>query len=83
MLDDETPRLIGDHLRTFRDALGLTQIEFADQIGMDPKRYGRIERGMVNLTLSSIASVANQVGMTTVDLVCPHHFAERLEDKSP
>lgn len=79
MLEDETPRLIGDHLRTLRDRRKMTQMEFAEQIDMDLKRYGRIERGLVNLTLSSIASLASQLGMTTVDLICPDHFTAHLE----
>lgn len=75
MLEDDTPRRIGDHLRTIRDERGMTQMEFAEHIGMDLKRYGRIERGLINLTLHSIASLASHLGMTTVDLICPDHFA--------
>ncbi|WP_110206556.1 helix-turn-helix domain-containing protein [Nocardioides daejeonensis] len=75
MPKDETLRLIGDHLRSLRTDWGMTQIKFAEQLNMDPKRYGLIERGGTNLTVLSIAALAKQLNLTTLELICPHHFA--------
>lgn len=78
-----TARQIGDHLRLIRKRRGLPQNEFAEEIGMGRPRYGAIERGEKNLTLHSIEALAQALGMTPLELVCPDHFEAYLKRADP
>ena len=48
---------IGDALRKRREALGISQESFADQIKMHRAYYGALERGEKNLQLSTLERV--------------------------
>jgi transcriptional regulator with XRE-family HTH domain len=59
---------IGDALRKRREAHGVSQESFADQIKMHRAYYGALERGEKNLQLSTLERVCNglQVSMWEV-----------------
>ena len=52
------PERLGEVIRRRREAAGLTQEAFADDIEMHRAQYGLIERGKKDLRLSSLERVA-------------------------
>lgn len=60
---------LGATVRERRQALGYSQDTFADAIGMHRAYYSSIERGARNLTLSTIARVANGLGVSLAKLM--------------
>lgn len=52
---------MGAAIRKRRKELGFSQEKFAQSVGIDRGRYGRIERGEVNLTLASLFSLAAEL----------------------
>jgi transcriptional regulator with XRE-family HTH domain len=59
------------NVRTQRLKLGLTQEAFAERCGLHRTYIGSIERGGMNLRLSSLEAVANAVGVEPADLLVP------------
>jgi len=60
---------LGTAVRERRQALGYSQDTFADAIGMHRAYYSSIERGARNLTLSTIARVADGLGVSLAELM--------------
>jgi transcriptional regulator with XRE-family HTH domain len=61
-------RLVGERLRAARRAAGLT-LEALRSRGISPKYYQRAEGGRANLTLDSLARLAQALGVGVSDLV--------------
>ncbi len=61
-------RLVGERLRAARRAAGLT-LEDLRSRGISPKYYQRAEGGRANLTLDSLARLADALGVAVDDLV--------------
>ena len=53
------PRSAGQAIRHYRDRAGLTAVEMADQLGMCPTSYYKIERAQKTLSVAEIVSIAN------------------------
>ena len=69
-LKDETLlKRFGQRLREARKAKGLTQEVFEEEFGVDQSRLGRIERGEINITLSTADMLADAVGVPLSELV--------------
>jgi len=69
-MDDATLLInIGTAVRHSRLALNLSQERFADSIGMHRAQYGKIERGLVNLTVITMARLAAGLGISLADLM--------------
>ena len=60
---------LGTAVRERRQALGYSQDTFADAISMHRAYYSSIERGARNLTLSTIARVADGLGISLAELM--------------
>lgn len=60
---------LGSTIRKRRQALGYSQDTFADAIGMHRAYYSSIERGARNLTLSTIARVADGLSVSLAKLM--------------
>ena len=60
---------LGATVRERRQSLGYSQDTFADAIGMHRAYYSSIERGARNLTLSTIARVADGLGVSLAKLM--------------
>lgn len=58
----------GHHLKSIRLAKGLSQEELCFKAGLSKNQIGNIERGEVNVTLSTIVAVADALGMSVSDL---------------
>ena len=56
-------RLVGERLRDARKAMGLTQREVAERLGIGPSAVARIETGRENLTIGRLARVAGALGV--------------------
>jgi len=70
---------IGKVIRRHREALKLTQEEFADEHGINRPHYGAIERGRQNLTLLNLARVADGLGKSLSQLL---REAEKLDEQA-
>jgi len=55
--------MFGRNLRRCRQSLGLSQEAFADAIGVNRTYMGGVERGERNLTLKSVESLCQLVGV--------------------
>ncbi len=60
---------IGKAVRTRREALGISQEAFADQIKMHRAYYGALERGEKNLQLSTLERVCAGLGSRMAEVI--------------
>jgi transcriptional regulator with XRE-family HTH domain len=68
---DKTDQLIkgfADRIRHLRESRNISQEAFAEAAGMDRAGYGRIERGQVDVRLSTIARIAEALELPMADL---------------
>ena len=70
---------IGANLRKARRRLGFTQAELAERAGFNARHVQRIERGLVDLHVSSLAVLAKALEMTPQALLRP----ATLEESKP
>lgn len=59
----------GERVRTLREKTHYSQEAFAFYIGMERSQYSRIERGLNDVRLSSIARIAYGLGITPSELL--------------
>jgi transcriptional regulator with XRE-family HTH domain len=52
-------KVVGREIRMTRHALGLTQAEVADRLGVSASYVSAVEAGRRNLTLGQLANIAN------------------------
>lgn len=69
MPEGELQRRVGRNLRAYRDARGLSQEAFADELGVHRTYMGAVERGERNLTLRSLERIADCLGLDPLDLM--------------
>jgi transcriptional regulator with XRE-family HTH domain len=62
-------RRIGANVRAARKAKHLTQDELADKSGLHRAHIGEIERGETNVTVQTLKTLADTLGVTLSDLV--------------
>jgi len=62
---------LGQNLRAYRRAKGLSQEEFADLLGFHRTYVGGLERGERNLTLRTLDRLAEQLAADPLDLLRP------------
>ncbi len=61
---------IGTRIRRLRKEHGLTQQSLAELSHQEPSNISHIERGATKLSLPTIVSIANALGVTVDDLLC-------------
>lgn len=61
--------LLGKNIAERRNALGLTQAEFAEQLGADTVTVSRFERGSHLPSLLRLESIANTLGVPLAELL--------------
>lgn len=59
---------VGRTIRQLRLLNGWSQEEFAERAGSSAKHLGRIERGLVDLSLNRLAEIANALSVSVGDL---------------
>lgn len=67
----ELQRTLGRNLRTYREARGLSQEDFAQVLGVHRTYMGGVERGERNLTLKSVERIAATLQVDPLDLLRP------------
>ena len=67
--NDAALRLFGERVRARREQLGLSQEALADRADLHRTYVGSVERGERNVTLTSIVSLAEALGVDPSDLV--------------
>ena len=64
-------KLVGDNVKKFRLAKGLTQEEFAERSGFTQQYISDLERGQRNPTVVSVYEMAQALGVSHLQLLCP------------
>jgi transcriptional regulator with XRE-family HTH domain len=70
-VEGDLQRAVGRSLRAYREAKGLSQEAFADELGVHRTYMGGIERGERNLTLKSLERIAGRLGLDPLTLLQP------------
>ena len=65
------------NLRAYRTARGLSQEDFADELGVHRTYMGGIERGERNLTLKSLERIADCLRIDPLDLLAAPRRSHR------
>jgi transcriptional regulator with XRE-family HTH domain len=68
-MEGDLQRTVGRNLRAYRQAKGLSQEAFADELKVHRTYMGGIERGERNLTLKSVESIAGHLGLDPLVLL--------------
>lgn len=66
---DPVSGAVGAKILAMREADGASQADFATRLGFDRNFLGRVERGLQNLTLATVARIANKLGLSVAELV--------------
>ena len=61
---------IGVRVRRYRKEKGLTQQTLAELSNQEPSNISHIERGATKLSLPTLVSIANALGVTADQLLC-------------
>lgn len=64
-------RNVARRIAELRLAKGLTQEQIAEALGVAVQNFRRIERGRQNLTLKTMAAIADAIGVRVIDLLQP------------
>lgn len=68
-MEGELQATLGKVLRKRREALGISQEEFAESLGVHRTYVGGVERGERNLTLKSVERIAERMGVDPLELL--------------
>jgi transcriptional regulator with XRE-family HTH domain len=71
LAEGDLQRAVGENLRAYRQARGLSQEAFADVLGVHRTYMGGVERGERNLTLQSVERIAGKLNVKALDLLQP------------
>lgn len=72
---------LGQKIARQRKAVGLTQAQLAERIGMQPETISRLETGKRSVSLSVIASLSEVLGLELHELF-QFHGADSPKDKA-
>jgi transcriptional regulator with XRE-family HTH domain len=61
-------KALGEAIRAIREQQGLTQESFAIKAGIDRSYYGALERGEFNMTVDTLMSVADGLGVSAWEI---------------
>lgn len=70
-MEGDLQRTLGQNLRAYREARGLSQEAFADVLGFHRTYMGGVERGERNLTLKSVERIAERLDEEPLTLLEP------------
>src|SRR3989304_4169650 len=65
--DPEVP--VGEHVRAFRENLGMTVQQFAERTGFSAALLAQIENRMVSPSLGTLVKIANTFGTTVSSFI--------------
>jgi transcriptional regulator with XRE-family HTH domain len=55
--------ILGGRIRSLRESKGFTQEQVAEKMNCTRQKYARIEKGIIDISYSSITTVANILGV--------------------
>jgi len=70
-MEGDLQRNFGRNLRAYREARGLSQEAFADELGFHRTYMGGVERGERNLTLRSVERISERLKVEPLELLKP------------
>ena len=73
---------IGEKLLAFRKQRGLTQADVAERAGLSDRAYAEIERGTVNMRVSSLLKICEVLHCTLDEIVDISSVFGRTPDRS-
>lgn len=62
---------IGGRIRLLRTGARMTQEDLAERTGVNPNYLGRIERGEINVTIQTLAVIAEGLKVSLFEIVRP------------
>ncbi|HSS34282.1 MAG TPA: helix-turn-helix transcriptional regulator [Solirubrobacterales bacterium] len=68
-MEGDLQRIVGQNLRTYRQARGLSQADFATALGLHRTYVGGLERGERNLTLKNVEKIAGKLDVEPLSLL--------------
>ena len=75
-------RSLKDHIRHIREDLGMTQEEFAQELGIDASTYWRLEEGDTRLISPYLYKIAEFARRSVADLVAGTDVGRILEESA-
>lgn len=70
-MEGQLQRTVGENLRRYRLARGISQEAFADVLGYHRTYVGGLERGERNLSLRSVERIADTIEIDPLSLLTP------------
>lgn len=68
-MSGELQKVLGHRLREHRMTLGLSQEQFAEELGFHRTYVGSLERGERNVSLQGVEDLAEKLGLRPADLL--------------
>ena len=68
-IKEDTPKLVGQRIRDEREKQNITQSQLAEAVGKDRQYLYKIESGKVTPNVSTIAVLAEALGVSLSELV--------------
>jgi transcriptional regulator with XRE-family HTH domain len=62
-------RVVGETIRAYRKKVGLTQEKLAERAGLHHNFIGEVERGNMEVSLTSLVKIAKALRVRVVDLL--------------
>ncbi len=60
--------ILGARIRSLRESKGLTQEQVAEKMNCTRQKYARVEKGLIDISFSSITTIANILGIKTQEI---------------
>jgi transcriptional regulator with XRE-family HTH domain len=65
-------KMVGQRIRSRREALALSREQLAEHIGRVPRFYADIERGKAGMSIETLLSIASLLKLTPNDILIGH-----------
>lgn len=73
----ELAQMIGGRIRELRRKAGLSQDDLAERAGISSKYLGEVERGVANVSIQVLESIAGGLGAPINEFLNHGHLADR------
>jgi transcriptional regulator with XRE-family HTH domain len=61
--------VLGNRIRSLRNAQGMSQVQLADRAGMSPRYLSEVEAGKRNVSFACLDTLAKQLSITLAELL--------------
>lgn len=66
---EDYQKIIGERIRTYRKATGMSQNDLAQKVGMHYAYIGQVERGEKNMTIKTLCKISEALGVLPERLI--------------